>query len=84
MSEDLPNTPEHNKSTSEDGITKLSSSKGIDLETGIPERYLNKNVQAMIGGRQKPKPTYLLHFDKIISFLKKKYRVEIRISENDT
>jgi len=85
MSEDLSNTSKQKEAVTKDSLSKLPSSEGINLETDIPERYLNKNVQAMIsGGRQRPKPTYLLHFDRIISFLKKKYRVEVRISENDT
>ena len=84
MSEDLSNPSKQKKTTTKDSLTKLPSSEGNNLEVGIPEKYLNKNVQAMIGGRKKVKPIYLLHFDKVISFLKKKYRVEVRISENDT
>lgn len=85
MSDNLQESSKQKETVTKDSISKLSSSEGINLDTGIPERYLNKNVQAMIsGGRQKLKPTYLLHFDRVISFLKKKYRVEVRISENDT
>jgi hypothetical protein len=52
--------------------------------TNIPEKYLNTNVRAMLGGgnvenEPEPEPDYVLHLDKSISCLKKKYRVEIRI-----
>ncbi len=46
----------------------------------VPEKYLNNNVRAMLSGRKKTfakKPNF--HFDKIVSFLNRNYRVEVKI-----
>jgi len=51
----------------------------------IPEKYLNKNVKAMLSGRDKTfnkKPNF--HFSKVISFLQKAYKVEIKIFVDNT
>ena len=80
MSDNLRESSEQKETVTKDSITELHSSEGTSV--GIPAKYLNKNVQAMIGGRLKPKPTYLLHFDRMISFFRKHYRVEVRISTN--
>ena len=86
MSKDFSETSKQNKEDTKNGVSELLPSKGDKLD--IPLKYLNKNVKAMIsGGNLSPvEPTrkYLLRFDKVISFLKKKYRVEINISVNDT
>lgn len=51
----------------------------------IPKKYLNNNVQAMLsGGQETAIKQYTLHLDKIISFFRNKYRVEIKISKEDT
>ena len=76
MSDNLRESSEQKETVTKDSLAELHSSEGTSV--GIPAKYLNKNVQAMIGGRKKVKPIYLLHFDKVISFLKKKYRVFIK------
>ena len=48
MSEDLSNPSKQKKTITKDSLTKLPSPEGNNLEIGIPEKYLNKNVQAMI------------------------------------
>ena len=54
--------------------------------TGIPEKYLNTNVRAMLSGgnvETESKPEYVLHLDKIISCFKKKYRVEFKVIKEE-
>lgn len=53
--------------------------------SSIPEKYLNKNVRAMLSGRKKTfqeKPDF--HFSKVVSFFKKLYQVEVKIFIKDT
>jgi len=51
--------------------------------TNIPEKYLNTNVRAMLGGgnvdEPEPEPEYVFYLDKIFSCFKKKYRVELKV-----
>lgn len=53
--------------------------------TNIPEKYLNTNVRAMLGGgnvdepEPEPEPEYVFCLDKIFSCFKKKYRVELKV-----
>jgi len=50
----------------------------------IPEKYLNKNVRAMLSGREKSfqeKPNF--HFSRVVSFLRKIYQVEVKIFIQD-
>ncbi len=52
--------------------------------SSIPEKYLNKNVRAMLSGRKETfqeKPGF--HFSRVVSFLKKLYRVEVKIFVQD-
>ena len=54
--------------------------------TSIPEKYLNTNVRAMLSGgnvETESKPEYVLHIDRIISFFKKKYRVEFKVIKEE-
>lgn len=56
----------------------------------IPDKYLNTNVRAMISGglpesksveiQKKP----ILHLNKLISFFKKRYRLEVSFTKEDT
>ncbi len=56
-----------------------------DVSDKIPEKYLNINVRAMIsGGTQEPEKKYIFCFDKLVSFFKRTYQVEIKISREDT
>lgn len=72
------------KTNSENSITELLSTES-DKVNKIPEKYLNINVLSMIsGGTQKPEKEYILHLDKLLSFFKNQYRVEIKISREDT
>lgn len=54
--------------------------------TNIPDKYLNTNVRAMLNGGIKeepepePEPEYVFLLDKLISFFKNKYRLEVKLS----
>ena len=45
----------------------------------VPEKYLNNNVRAMLSGRKNTflKPNF--HFNKLVSFFNRNYRVEVKI-----
>ena len=55
--------------------------------TNIPEKYLNTNVRAMLGGgnvdepepQPEPEPEYVFYLNKIFSCFKKKYRLELKV-----
>lgn len=47
------------------------------------EKLLNKNVRAMISGRKKDLQKPDFHFDKLVSFFKRNYRVEVKIFVED-
>lgn len=51
--------------------------------TSIPKKFLNTNVRAMISGRKKDLKKPDFHFDKIVSILKRNYRVEVKIFIED-
>lgn len=55
----------------------------------IPPKYLNTNVRAMLsGGVEEKQPvlekTHILHLDKLFSFLRKSYRLEVKITKEDS
>lgn len=56
----------------------------------IPNKYLNTNVRAMISGgtSQEELPvqeqTHILHLDKLFSFLRKSYRLEVKLTKEDS
>ena len=60
--------------------------------TVIPDKYLNTNVRAMINGgtevsetsESKPEQKPILHLDKLFSWFKKKYRLEVSLFKEDT
>jgi len=56
--------------------------------TQIPSKYLNNNVKVMISGGSSlgvtpENKTYILHFFRIFSFLRKKFRVEVLVSKEN-
>jgi|TARA_B100000085_G_C18560117_1_gene519163 hypothetical protein len=56
----------------------------------IPDKYLNTNVRAMLDGGIKeeeppvPEKHYILRLDKLFSFLKKSYRLEVSIIKEES
>jgi len=56
----------------------------------IPDKYLNTNVRAMISGglpestTEDPQRKPILHLHKLISFFKKRYRLEVSLTKEDT
>lgn len=60
------------------------------MTSSIPDKYLNTNVQAMlIGGVLKEESpvqekNYVLQLNKLFSFLRKSYRLEVTITKEDS
>ena len=60
------------------------------MTSSIPDTYLNTNVQAMlIGGVLKEESpvqekNYVLQLNKLFSFLRKSYRLEVTITKEDS
>ena len=63
------------------------------MKQTIPDKYLNTNVRAMIGGGivesepeeiEEPEKEPILHLNKLISCFKKNYRLEVTIIKEDT
>ena len=66
------------------------------MKSSIPDKYLNTNVRAMINGGslesesgepeepEEPGKKPILYFNKLISCLKKKYRLEVSIIKEDS
>lgn len=58
------------------------------MSSSIPDKYLNTNVQAMLIGGKEESPvqekTYVLQLNKLFSFLRKRYRLEVTITKEDS
>lgn len=53
------------------------------MTSSIPDKYLNTNVRAMlIGGIQEKE--YILRLDQLFSFRKKNYRLEFRLTKEES
>ena len=66
------------------------------MKSSIPDKYLNTNVRAMINGGsleseseepeepEQPEKQSILYLNKLISFFRKKYRLEVSIIKEDS
>jgi len=66
------------------------------MKSSIPDKYLNTNVRAMINGgsleseseepeeSEQPEKQSILYLNKLISFFRKKYRLEVSIIKEDS
>jgi len=60
------------------------------MTSSIPDKYLNTNVRAMlIGGIQETETPvqekeYILRLDQLFSFRKKNYRLEFRLTKEES
>ena len=63
------------------------------MKRTIPDKYLDTNLKAMLSAEvfepepdeiEEPEKESILHINKFISFFKRKYKLEVSITKEDT